>query len=68
MEVTGVWWLPWSSKPVTRRYRRVVGSIPIRLRQPHDAAQLMDTLRNLRIAVTDKERSDHGEYTKFRAH
>ena len=33
MEATGVWWLPWSSKPVTRRYRRVVGSIPIRLRQ-----------------------------------
>ena len=32
-EATGVWWLPWSSKPATRRNRRVVGSIPIRLRQ-----------------------------------
>ena len=31
MEAFGVWWPPWSSKPVTR-ITRVVGSIPIRFR------------------------------------
>lgn len=31
MEAIGVWWLPWSSKPVVRE-QRTVGSIPIRFR------------------------------------
>jgi integrase len=32
VEANGVWWPPWSSKPVVRQ-QRTVGSIPIRFRQ-----------------------------------
>ena len=42
MEAFGVWWPPWSSKPVTR-ITRVVGSIPIRFR--HILCSLLCSLK-----------------------
>ncbi len=47
MEAIGVWWPPWSSKPVARQ-TRAVGSIPIRLRR-----SLLRQVLRLREAEAD---------------